>query len=75
MAVYPNPSSDIFNIAFEKPVENVVLTITDIQGKVISTKNIQNASKASIELNETPRIYLLTIKSKDGQKTIQLVKE
>lgn len=75
VVVYPNPSSDIFNIEFEKEIENVVLTITDIEGKLISTKEIQNSAKASIQLNESPGIYLLTIKLKEGQKTIQLVKD
>ncbi len=75
MAVYPNPSSGIFNIVFEKPIDHAVLTITDIQGKLISITQIHNASEARIELNETPGVYLLTIKSKGGQKTIQLIKE
>lgn len=75
LAVYPNPSSGIFNIAFEKPVAHAILTVTDINGKLISTTQIQNASKASIELNEASGVYLLTIKSKDGQKTVQLIVE
>ncbi len=75
LTVYPNPSSDVFNIKFEKPMDHAVLTVTDIQGKLVSTTQIHNVSKASIELNETPGVYLLTIKSKDGQKTTQLIKE
>ncbi len=75
LTVYPNPSADIFNIKFEKTVENADLVVTNIQGKLISTTQIRNRFMASIEINEAPGIYLLTIKTKAGQKTIELVKE
>ncbi|NEN24628.1 T9SS type A sorting domain-containing protein [Cryomorpha ignava] len=75
LRVYPNPSTDIFNITFEKPIHDVVLTITDTQGKVVSSKQIQKARNTSIEINEAPGIYLLTIRSDEGQKTIKLNKQ
>ena len=75
VTLYPNPSSGIFHIAFEKPVTHAVLTVADIQGKQVSQTQIQNTSKASIEIKEPSGIYLLTIKSKDGQKIVQLIKE
>ena len=75
LVVFPNPSSNNFNVGFGKVVEDVVLEVTDIQGKLVSTTQIQNSSEASLELNETPGIYLLTIKSKKDQKTILLIKE
>lgn len=73
--VYPNPSSGIFNIEFDNVIDDAVLTIMDINGRLISNTQIQNAMKASVEINEAPGIYLLTIQTEEWQKTIQLIKE
>ncbi|UTW67500.1 SBBP repeat-containing protein [bacterium SCSIO 12643] len=75
LVVYPNPSSDIFNVVFEKQVSNVELKVTDVQGKLIYRKKIQNTSQAKIELNEAPGVYFLSIKTLRSQKTIQLLLE
>lgn len=73
--VYPNPSSDLYHLKFEKELADATLTITNIQGKLVSSTRIRNSSGVSIALNETPGIYLLMIRSKELQKTIQLIKE
>lgn len=75
LIVYPNPSSNIINIEFENSVESVEIKITDTQGKIIFETEFRNTAKASIELNEAAGIYLLSIRSKGGQKTIQLIKK
>ena len=54
-------------------VTHAILTVADMQGKIASTTQIKNTSKVSIEIKEPSGIYL-TIKSKDGQKTIQVIK-
>lgn len=75
LVVYPNPSTYNFKVGFGKVVKNAVLEVTNIQGKLVSSTQIQDSSEASIELNETPGIYLLTIKSKENLKTIRLIKK
>ena len=75
LVVYPNPSTYNFKVEFGKVVKNAVLEVTNIQGKLVSSTQIQNSSETSIELNETPGIYLLTIKSKENIKTIRLIKK
>lgn len=75
LVVYPNPSSENFKIEFGKVLKNAVLEVKDIRGKLVSTIQIQNSAEASIKLKETPGIYLLTIKSKEYLKTIQLIKK
>jgi len=75
MVVYPNPSSDNFKVEFGKAVEDVVLEVTDIQGKLVSITQVRNSAEASIELIESPGIYFLSIKSKEDKKTIKLIKE
>ena len=75
LVVYPNPSSDNFKIEFGKEVMNAVLEVTNIQGKLVYSTQIQNSSEANIRLNETAGIYMLTIKSKEYLKTVQLIKD
>jgi hypothetical protein len=75
LIVYPNPSDDNFKVEFGKSVEDVVLEVTDIQGKLISITQVLNTAESSIKLIESPGIYFLTIKSKEGKKTIKLIKE
>lgn len=75
LVVYPNPSYDNFKIEFGKEVMNAELEVTNIQGKLVYSTHIQNSSEAYFRLNETAGIYMLTIKSKEYMKTIQLIKE
>ncbi len=74
--VYPNPSSDVFNLTFENIIEHGTLTITDIQGKLVQEKTIDNTSSTSIHLkDEVAGVYLLTLRTQTGQKTWELIKE
>ncbi len=76
LAVYPNPSSNVFNITFEKELGQALLIISNTLEQLIYTTEIKQASKASIDLKNQPLgVYFLTIKLDKGQKTIQLVKE
>ena len=74
LMVYPNPSSTLFNIEFEV-VDDAVLTVWDMHGKLVSTTAIQKSSKASVVLNESPGIYLLNIETIEGQKIVRIIKE
>lgn len=75
LLVYPNPSSSVFNIAFNRMITDGTLTISDIQGRVISVEQIRNTDKAIIRVGGVPGVYLLTIRTEEGQKTIQVIKE
>ena len=75
LSIYPNPSINNLKVEFGKVVNNAVLEVNDIQGKLVFSTQIQNSSKASIELNENPGIYTLTIKSSEYHKTIKFIKK
>ncbi len=75
LVVYPNPSLGNFKVKFGKVVKNAVLQVTDIQGKLVCTKETQNSAEASIELNEAPGIYSLLIISKNYLKAVRLIIE
>lgn len=76
LVVYPNPSSDVFNLTFEDIIEHGTLTITDIQGKLVQEKTIDNTSSTSIHLkDEVAGVYLLTLRTQNSQKTWELIKK
>ena len=74
-SVYPNPSTGIFRVSFEQTLPNVELVITDLQGAIISKKHYSSAANADIELNAANGIYLLNIRTEEGQRTVRLIKE
>lgn len=75
VAVSPNPSAGTVLVALPQATRNVVLELTDIQGKVISKQTYGTLSSTSIELTGAKGIYFLTVKTPQGQSKIKLVKE
>lgn len=74
-SVYPNPSSGTFRVSFEQTLSNVEFVITDLQGAIISKKHYSSAATLDIELNAAIGIYLLNIRTEEGQNTVRLIKE
>ncbi len=69
--VYPNPSNELINLAFEG--NSAVLTIRDVQGKEISTSAI--ISGENISLNELPAgVYLFEVVTEKGSVVKRVVK-
>lgn len=75
LVAYPNPSSGVFTIEFDKPIDDARLTITDMQGRVVSSEQTINTDRAIVNLTEAQGFYLLTITNEKGQKTIRLIKQ
>lgn len=75
LTAYPNPTFDILNILFEKPVLYADLEITDTQGKTIFSKRIENVSQEQIDLQAYSGIYLLHVRTKDSRSVIKVVKK
>jgi len=73
--VYPNPSSEIVHVTFQETVNNVELTLTDLQGKIISKQTYSSLDSTSIKLKGSKGVYFLTIKTSEGKNTIKLIKE
>lgn len=73
--VYPNPFTESFQIQFQEKVENGHLVLTDVYGKILYTEPLKNTSQANIKLKAASGIYVLTIITKDGQNTIELIKK
>lgn len=74
MLIYPNPVSNVLNIATTniKTVE-----ITDIMGKVVMQKNIGNIGQTSLSVNELQKgIYIIkAINAQDKPLISKFIKE
>jgi len=74
-AVYPNPSKGNVEITLGNAMQDVELMLTDIQGKVIFTRNYPSLFKTNIELPDAMGVYVLKLKAQDSTSTIKLVKD
>lgn len=62
--IYPNPTSDMFNVELDYSFGEVSYTLTDATGKVIKQSTLNNQSPFSISLaNNVTGVYYLTIQS------------
>ncbi len=60
--IYPNPSYGNFNVTFSNEFKNANITVTDISGKIILKKAIQNKKYQNISISDaSPGIYFISI--------------
>ena len=74
--VYPNPASGVLNVSFEANNADFVITLTDLQGRVISSKEMANLNGTQLVTFSTENIasgsYIVTVAS-NGTKTTKNV--
>ncbi len=73
--VYPNPSSNIFNIEWAGVDEEKALQITcfDLQGRSVNIESASNSSQIQL-IDAAPGIYFLQISVEDKSVTKKIVK-
>ena len=74
--VYPNPASGVLNVSFEANNADFVITLTDLQGRVISSKEMANLNGTQLVTFSTENVasgsYIVTVAS-NGTKTTKNV--
>ena len=75
LVVSPNPTDGNFSIDLGANYENAQITITDLSGKLIESKNFTNSQVLNLYLDEASGIYLVSIQAGNKKAIIQLVKE
>jgi hypothetical protein len=77
MMVYPNPASDLVNVAFEANGGNYTISATDIHGVTISAKEMSNVSGAqSLSLPVSglaAGVYFITISHEGVSSTRRII--
>jgi hypothetical protein len=75
--VYPNPASDVLNVTFEANNADFVITLTDLQGRVISSKEMTNLNGTQVVTFSTGDVaagsYIVTVASNGTQTTKNVV--
>ncbi len=75
ISVYPNPSSDIFNITSSDNALIDQICITDLNGCVVKTVAITGVSSAQVNIADlSGGIYLLSLTSNKGSYTQKIIK-
>ncbi len=72
--VYPNPTKASVKIDLGETISQFVVSLNDINGKLISQSTYQNTKVFELNLNVKPGIYILTINTENKKVTIRLVK-
>jgi hypothetical protein len=69
IGLYPNPTRDEFTLDFEYALESISVSITDLNGKIISTQ-LFNGNHKQIQMNATdlkPGVYFVEITTLSGK--------
>ncbi len=72
---YPNPSNGLVHLMFDKALKNAEISLSELSGKVIFNKKLNTAINEQIHLDGPAGIYLLRVKSSEGQTVMKLIKE
>ena len=73
--IYPNPTSGSFSIDIGDNHGDVSISIMDLTGKIIKSKQYNQSQLLNLSIEEPVGVYLLTIESRGKRATIRLVKE
>jgi hypothetical protein len=73
--VFPNPTNGTFSIDLGNVLENTQVSITDISGRLIYTKNISQSKVIDLSIEEPAGIYIISIQSDNKIAIIRLIKE
>jgi len=74
--LYPNPTTGAFSIDFEDTLDEVAVSVYDINGKPIHTKKYYNVDQIKEELSNYPvGLYLVRLKSDEDSQSFILIKQ
>ena len=74
-AVYPNPTNGNFSINLGAIYESLIVSITDISGKLIDSKTITQSQVLNLNIKEPAGLYMVSVQAGDKKANIRLIKE
>lgn len=76
LKVYPNPTSSKVTLGLNKSIPELNITISNILGQVISYERFVNTNTVDLNIDGSPGIYFLTLKTPEGsKKTLKIIKQ
>lgn len=74
-SIFPNPASNIINIANADNILVNSVTITDLNGRVVKSVKYSAATEAQINISDlAPGMYMMTVASDKGTMTKKIMK-
>lgn len=75
-SLYPNPASDVVTLQIKGDIKNIIVTIADISGKNMWQQSFKDQPTINLPVAKiSAGVYMVTITTNEGSKTITLVKE
>lgn len=75
LTVYPNPTQNHFSIAFEKTLDEVVVSISNLSGQQLQTITAKDCQRIDMEIDYAPGVYLVHVNAKGQNTVLKLIKE
>ena len=76
LTVFPNPSSGIFNIQANNSIENVSITVSDLNGRIVHQSKAENLQNKTIDLIQLQSgVYILNLSNSTYNYAQKLVKQ
>jgi hypothetical protein len=73
--IYPNPTTGEFRVDLGKQYESVKIEITDVAGRLVHSKMLENRQTLDLKLNDAAGVYLLKIYADDTVGMYKVVKK
>ena len=77
LSVYPNPASDLVNVSFDANSADYSVALMDLQGRVVSSKELKNANGTQQVSFATSNVakgsYIVVVSSNGGKTTKNVV--
>jgi hypothetical protein len=73
--MYPNPATSTINVSSKsEPIS--LIEITDINGRIVSTRSFSGASTVEMNVSElNAGVYFVEVTSENGKGTSKLIKK
>ncbi|NHB67135.1 T9SS type A sorting domain-containing protein [Perlabentimonas gracilis] len=76
LSVYPNPSNGHITLNYDRPFEKITLSVYDITGKLLDTRSLHDANKASVDFSNLQKgMYILKIRIDDKEINSKMIIE
>jgi hypothetical protein len=73
--VYPNPTNGNFTIDLGDNYNSFTVKMTDLNGRIIQSKEYHNTNLLNLKIDQSAGVYLLIIESAENKAIVRLIKE
>ncbi|MDG1332889.1 MAG: T9SS type A sorting domain-containing protein [Crocinitomicaceae bacterium] len=73
--ISPNPSNGKFVLELDKHYSGIKLSIVDLKGRTVKFEENTNGNVTTVEINESPGVYLLIVEAQNKGKVLRLMVE